>query len=142
MASILEGFLVRLGFEVDQDGMQKFNASVSAVATRVANVGKAAAATGVALGAAFIKANRCCIEIECWEVLASCCTNLTSPLCVKDTIDGCVFGIKCTKTLLFILIFAEFVSACDCIDSRTILWSNIIWIVESYEFLHNKIRCN
>lgn len=58
MASILEGFLVRLGFEVDQDGMQKFNASVSAVATRVANVGKAAAATGVALGAAFIKATK------------------------------------------------------------------------------------
>lgn len=55
MASILEGFLVRLGFDVDQDGMQKFNANVASAAKRVAAIGKAAAATGIAVGAAFVK---------------------------------------------------------------------------------------
>lgn len=55
MASIIEGFLVRLGFDVDQDGLQKFNANVAGAAKRVADIGKAAAATGVALGAAFVK---------------------------------------------------------------------------------------
>lgn len=55
MASIIEGFLVRLGFDIDQDGMLKFNANIGNAAKRVAAVGKAAAATGIALGAAFAK---------------------------------------------------------------------------------------
>lgn len=55
MASIIEGFLVRLGFDIDQDGMLKFNANIGNAAKKVAAVGKAAAATGLALGAAFAK---------------------------------------------------------------------------------------
>lgn len=55
MASIIEGFLVRLGFDIDQDGMLKFNANVGNAAKKVAAIGKAAAATGLAIGAAFAK---------------------------------------------------------------------------------------
>lgn len=55
MASIIEGFLVRLGFDIDQDGMLKFNANIGNAAKRVAAIGKAAAATGLAIGAAFAK---------------------------------------------------------------------------------------
>ena len=40
MASIIEGFLVRLGFDIDQDGMLKFNANIGNAAKRVAAVGK------------------------------------------------------------------------------------------------------
>ena len=55
MATILEGFLVRLGFEIDKDGLEKFNASVGKAAKRVGSIAKAGVATGVALGAAFAK---------------------------------------------------------------------------------------
>lgn len=58
MASVLEGFLVKLGFDVDKDGLQKFQSTVSGVSDRVMAVGKAATATGVALGAVFVKATR------------------------------------------------------------------------------------
>ena len=50
MASVLEGFLVRLGFEVDKDQQAKFKASVEEATARV----KTFAMAGVGIGAAFL----------------------------------------------------------------------------------------
>ena len=55
MATVLEGFLVRLGFEVDQDQLAKFNHAVADAGSRFMQIGKAAVAAGVAVGAAFAK---------------------------------------------------------------------------------------
>ena len=55
MATVLEGFLVRLGFEIDQDQLAKFNDAVSAAGERFMQIGKAAIGAGVAVGAAFAK---------------------------------------------------------------------------------------
>lgn len=55
MATVLEGFLVRLGFDIDQDQLAKFNDAVSAAGERFVQIGKAAIGAGVAVGAAFAK---------------------------------------------------------------------------------------
>lgn len=55
MATVLEGFLVRLGFDIDQDQLAKFNDAVSAAGERFIQIGKAAIGAGVAVGAAFAK---------------------------------------------------------------------------------------
>ena len=55
MATVLEGFLVSLGFDIDQDQLAKFNASVAEASNRFMNIGKAAVGAGVAIGAAFAK---------------------------------------------------------------------------------------
>lgn len=55
MASILEGFLVRLGFDIDKDGMVKFNGTLAGATKRIRTFTKSAVAAGVALGAAFAK---------------------------------------------------------------------------------------
>jgi hypothetical protein len=55
MASVLEGFLVRLGFQVDKDGELKFGQSVANARERLMSIGKAAVATGAAVTAAFAK---------------------------------------------------------------------------------------
>lgn len=57
MASVLEGFLVTLGFEVDKDKLAKFNETVNAAGDRFASLAKKGAAAGLALGAAFLKAS-------------------------------------------------------------------------------------
>ena len=58
MASVLEGFLVKLGFDVDKGGMSKFQGAVSSATSIVAGLAKTAAATGVAVAAAFVKTTR------------------------------------------------------------------------------------
>ena len=55
MATVLEGFLVSLGLDIDQDQLAKFNASVAEASNRFMNIGKAAVGAGVAIGAAFAK---------------------------------------------------------------------------------------
>lgn len=55
MATVLEGFLVRLGFEIDQDQLGKFNNAVQMAGKSFLAVGKAAIGAGVAIGAAFAK---------------------------------------------------------------------------------------
>ena len=57
MASVLEGFLVRLGFEVDKDGQKRFDANVEAASERVKSMATRAVAAGAAIGAAFLKAS-------------------------------------------------------------------------------------
>ena len=57
MASVLEGFLVRLGFDVDKDGQKRFDADVDAASERVKGMAKRAVAAGAAIGAAFLKAS-------------------------------------------------------------------------------------
>lgn len=56
MASVMEGFLVKLGFAVDKDGMKRFNNDVAETAKRFKSVAKQAAAVGAAVTAAFSKA--------------------------------------------------------------------------------------
>lgn len=58
MASVLEGFLVKLGFDVDKNGISKFRGAVSSATHIVAGLAKTAAATGVAVAAAFVKSTR------------------------------------------------------------------------------------
>ncbi len=55
MATVLEGFLVSLGFDIDQDQLAKFNSAVANAGQKFLSVGKAAIAAGVAVGAAFAK---------------------------------------------------------------------------------------
>lgn len=57
MASVIEGFLVRLGFDIDQDGQLKFGDAIENARTRLMGIGKAAVATGAAITAAFTKAS-------------------------------------------------------------------------------------
>lgn len=56
MASILEGFLVRLGFEVDKDGLNRFNGHVQQAGRFVSGLTKTAVAAGTAISAAFVQA--------------------------------------------------------------------------------------
>lgn len=55
MASVLEGFLVKLGFSVDKDGLKKFNNSVEETNIRFKSIAKGALAVGTAVTAAFAK---------------------------------------------------------------------------------------
>lgn len=55
MATVLEGFLVSLGFDVDKDQLAKFNGTIAEAQKRFVSIGKAAVGAGVALGAAFAK---------------------------------------------------------------------------------------
>ena len=55
MATVLEGFLVSLGFEIDKDELAKFNGAMTAAGQRFVSLGKAAIGAGVAVGAAFAK---------------------------------------------------------------------------------------
>lgn len=57
MASVLEGFLVTLGFDVDKDDLAKFNQSVAAAGQRFVSLAKTGLAAGAAMGAAFLKAS-------------------------------------------------------------------------------------
>lgn len=57
MATVLEGFLVSLGFDIDQDGLAKFNGVVQQAGKRFLDIGKAAIGAGVAIGAAFAKSS-------------------------------------------------------------------------------------
>ena len=53
MATVLEGFLVSLGFDIDKDELAKFNTTVAEAGRRFMSIGKAAVGAGVAIGAAF-----------------------------------------------------------------------------------------
>ena len=55
MATVLEGFLVSLGFDIDKDELAKFNTTVAEAGRRFMSIGKAAIGAGVAIGAAFAK---------------------------------------------------------------------------------------
>lgn len=55
MATVLEGFLVSLGFDIDKDEFAKFNTTVAEAGRRFMSIGKAAVGAGVAIGAAFAK---------------------------------------------------------------------------------------
>ena len=55
MATVLEGFLVSLGFNVDKNELAKFNTTIAEANRRFMSIGKAAVGAGVAIGAAFAK---------------------------------------------------------------------------------------
>lgn len=55
--ALLEGFLVRLGFEVDQDSAAKMKDTARSAGEAVAGIGKKAVGMGLALGAAVLKAS-------------------------------------------------------------------------------------
>ena len=55
--ALLEGFLVRLGFEVDEDSASKMKDTARKAGEAVASIGKKAAGMGIALGAAVLKAS-------------------------------------------------------------------------------------
>ena len=55
--ALLEGFLVRLGFEVDQDSATKMKDTARSAGEAVAGIGKKAVGMGLALGAAVLKAS-------------------------------------------------------------------------------------
>lgn len=55
MATVLEGFLVSLGFDIDKDELAKFNSTIAEANRRFMSIGKAAVGAGVAIGAAFAK---------------------------------------------------------------------------------------
>ena len=57
MANVLEGFLVKLGFQIDQDGLKRFQGSLNTATHAVAKVTQAAVGVGVAMATAFVKAN-------------------------------------------------------------------------------------
>lgn len=57
MASVLEGFLVTLGFDIDKDQLAKFNQSIAAAGQRFVSLAKQGIAAGAAMGAAFLKAS-------------------------------------------------------------------------------------
>ena len=56
MASVLDEFLVKLGFQIDKDGEAKFRASTAAVGKSVQKIGAVAAGAALAVGAAMLKA--------------------------------------------------------------------------------------
>lgn len=58
MASVLEGFLVSLGFDIDKDGLAKFNGIVAEAGKRFIDIGKAAVGAGVAIGTAFAASSK------------------------------------------------------------------------------------
>lgn len=58
MANVLEGFLVRLGFDIDEDGMLRFQNKLGGVVSTISTIGKTATAVAAAASAAFIKTTR------------------------------------------------------------------------------------
>ena len=63
MANVLEGFLVRLGFDIDEDGMLRFQNKLGGVVSTISTIGKTATAVAAAASAAFIKTTRDVNEI-------------------------------------------------------------------------------
>lgn len=57
MGNVLAGFLVRLGFEFDKDGLKKFEGTVNNVGKGMMSLAKRGVAAGVAITAAIAKAN-------------------------------------------------------------------------------------
>lgn len=57
MGNVLAGFLVRLGFEFDKDGLKKFEGAVNNVGKGMMSLAKRGVAAGVAITAAIAKAN-------------------------------------------------------------------------------------
>lgn len=57
MGNVLAGFLVRLGFEFDKDGLKKFEGTVNNVGKGMMTLAKRGVAAGVAITAAIAKAN-------------------------------------------------------------------------------------
>lgn len=57
MGNVLAGFLVRLGFEYDKDGLKKFDGTVNSVNKGMMSLAKRGVAAGVAITAAIAKAN-------------------------------------------------------------------------------------
>lgn len=57
MGNVLAGFLVRLGFEYDKDGLKKFEGTVNNVGKGMMSLAKRGVAAGVAITAAIAKAN-------------------------------------------------------------------------------------
>lgn len=57
MGNVLAGFLVRLGFEFDKDGLKKFEGAVNNVGKGMMTLAKRGVAAGVAITAAIAKAN-------------------------------------------------------------------------------------
>lgn len=58
MATVIEGFLVSLGFDIDKDQLAKFNGAIETAGKRFVSIGKAAVGAGVAIGAAFAKSTQ------------------------------------------------------------------------------------
>jgi len=54
----LAGFFVNLGFKIDKDSQARFNASVADAGRKIASFGTAAAAAGVAMGAAWLSSTK------------------------------------------------------------------------------------
>lgn len=57
MGNVLAGFLVRLGFEYDKDGLKKFDGTVNSVSKGMMSLAKRGVAAGIAITAAIAKAN-------------------------------------------------------------------------------------
>ena len=57
MGNVLAGFLVRLGFEYDKDGLKKFEGTVNGVGKGMMSLAKRGVGAGVAITAAIAKAN-------------------------------------------------------------------------------------
>lgn len=57
MGNVLAGFLVRLGFEFDKDGLKKFEGTINNVGKGMMTLAKRGVAAGVAITAAIAKAN-------------------------------------------------------------------------------------
>lgn len=57
MGNVLAGFLVRLGFDYDKDGLKKFEGTVNNVGKGMMSLAKRGVAAGVAITAAIAKAN-------------------------------------------------------------------------------------
>ena len=57
ISNVLAGFLVRLGFDYDKDGLKKFEGTVNGVSKGMMSLAKRGVAAGVAITAAIAKAN-------------------------------------------------------------------------------------
>ena len=55
MASVLEGFLVRLGFEIDKDEQRKFSSAIDTAEKRLVTLGKVGVALGTSLAIGIAK---------------------------------------------------------------------------------------
>lgn len=55
MASVIEGFLVKLGFDIDKDGMNKFNGNVANTVKMFKSITADAIKVGTAISGAFVK---------------------------------------------------------------------------------------
>ena len=85
MASVIEGFLVSLGFDVDKDELAKFNASIEAARQRFLRIGKAAVGAGIAVGAAFAKSTA---EVnDLWKVSNNTGTSISGLLKLQNAVE-------------------------------------------------------